>query len=71
MKNSFASYGELPLMLNAEDVASVLSISRANAYVLLHSADFPALHIGRRILVPRDNLISWIQANTKNKEKYQ
>ena len=67
MQNFFASYGDLPLTLNAEEVANVLSISRANAYTLLHSKGFPALRIGRRILVPRDSLISWIQANI-NKE---
>lgn len=67
MNKSFANYGELPLMLNADEVANVLSISRANAYALMHSRDFPVLRLGRRLLVPRDNLISWIQANT-NKE---
>lgn len=67
MNKSFANYGELPLMLNADEVANVLSISRANAYTLMHSRDFPVLRLGRRLLVPRDNLISWIQANT-NKE---
>ena len=67
MNKSFANYGELPLMLNADEVANVLSISRANAYALMHNRDFPVLRLGRRLLVPRDNLISWIQANT-NKE---
>lgn len=67
MNKSFANYSELPLMLNADEVANVLSISRANAYALMHNRDFPVLRLGRRLLVPRDNLISWIQANT-NKE---
>ena len=58
-------YDELPLTLCAEDVASVLGISRTNAYALLHQEDFPTLHIGKRPLVPRDKFIQWINDSTK------
>ena len=61
--NSFSSYNDLPLVLNATQLADVLSISRANAYNLLHREDFPTLHIGKRMLVPKDRLIRWIEAN--------
>ena len=54
------SYDQLPLTLSAEDVAAVLGISRTNAYVLLHREDFPTLRIGKRLLVPRDRFIRWI-----------
>ena len=53
---------ELPLALSAEDVAAVLGISRANAYTLMHSADFPTLPLGRRMVVPKDKLLAWIDA---------
>ena len=33
----YTSYSQLPLTLNADQVAAVLSISRANAYALMHS----------------------------------
>ena len=59
------SYEELPLTLCAENVAAVLGISRTNAYVLLHQEDFPTLHIGKRLLVPRDKFIQWINDSTK------
>ena len=60
------SYEELPLTLCAEDVASVLGISRTNAYALLHREDFPTLHIGKRLLVPREEFIQWIRENTNS-----
>jgi len=60
------SYDELPLTLCAEDVATVLGISRTNAYALLHREDFPTLHIGKRLLVPRDEFIQWIRENTNS-----
>ena len=58
--NEIRSYDDLPLTLSADDVAAVLGISRTNAYVLLHREDFPTLKIGKRLLVPRDRFIRWI-----------
>ena len=53
------------LCLCAIDVAAVLSISRANAYNLLRRDDFPTLHIGKRMVVPKDRFIQWIEKNTQ------
>ena len=67
---TYKNYDELPLMLNVVQVASVLGISRAGAYELVHSEGFPALKIGRcacRIVVPKDKLREWIDANTAQK----
>ena len=61
---TYKSFDELPLMLNVVQVAAVLGISRAGAYELVHSEGFPALKIGSRIVVPKDKLREWIDANT-------
>ena len=61
------NYDELPLMLNVVQVAAVLGISRAGAYELVHSEGFPTLKIGSRIVVPKDKLREWIDANTTQK----
>ena len=61
---TYKNYDELPLMLNVVQVAAVLGISRAGAYELVHSEGFPALKIGSRIVVPKDKLREWIDANT-------
>ena len=37
-----------------------LGISRANAYILLRSDGFPTLHIGKRMVVPKDRFLQWI-----------
>ncbi len=65
--SSFKNYDELPLMLNVVQVAAVLGISRAGAYELVHSEGFPTLKIGSRIVVPKDKLREWIDANTTQK----
>ena len=60
MTTTYTSYDQLPLSLCASDVAAVLNISRANAYTLMHSKDFPTIFIGKRMIVPRDKLIEWM-----------
>ena len=61
----YITYDQLPLMLNAEDVQSVLNISRAGAYQLMHRADFPTILIGKRMVVPRDKFLEWVEKNTR------
>ena len=61
MSTNYTSYEQLPLALSAEEVAQVLGISRANAYTLMHSKDFPTLTIGTRLVVPKDKLLVWME----------
>ena len=66
MTTTYTSLEQLPITLKAEEVAQVLGVSRANAYVLMHSADFPTLRIGKRMVVPKDKLIEWINKQIPN-----
>lgn len=67
MKNytNYSNYNELPLTLSVPEVAAVLGISRAGAYELVHSASFPKVKIGKRIVVPKDKFIQWIDAQVE------
>ena len=60
----YTSFDQLPVMLNADQLAVALGISRASSYILLHTAGFPVVRIGKRMLVQKDKLISWIEANS-------
>ena len=53
MENFYTHYDQLPIVLNADQLAQALGISRANAYQLMHSKGFPTLRIGKRMLVPK------------------
>ena len=64
----YKTYDDLPLMLSVPDLVDVLGISRAGAYELVKSEGFPSLHIGNRVLVPKEELIAWIKANTNRAE---
>ena len=60
MTTIYTSYNQLPLSLNANDIAAVLGISRANAYTLMRAKGFPTIFIGKRMIVPRDKFIEWM-----------
>lgn len=65
--SQYTSLDQLPLALSADDVAQVLGISRANAYNLMHSKGFPTIKIGKRMTVPKDKLIEWIDRQMSSK----
>jgi len=60
MTTTYTSYNQLLLSLNANDIAAVLGISRANAYTLMRAKGFPTIFIGKRMIVPRDKFIEWM-----------
>lgn len=67
MKHSiFKSRDELPMFLTVMDVADLLGISRASAYELVRTEEFPKLKIVEgRIIIPRDRLLEWLDEMTR------
>ena len=51
------------LTLSVEEAGKLLGVSRQIAYQLSRRSDFPTLHIGRRVLVPRKQLEAWMDRN--------
>jgi len=47
---------DLPAILTVDQVAVLLGISRGLAFAAARSGELPVVRIGRRILVPRDQL---------------
>ena len=69
MEKQFKNYDDLPLMLSVQDVSAVLGISRAGAYELVKSEGFPAMNIGSRIIVPKEDFILWIRKKVSAKKQ--
>ena len=57
----YKSNDELPLTMNAQDVAGYLNISLSCAYQVMNSRDFPVLKIGKRRIVTKEHFLEWIQ----------
>ena len=68
MTSKYTTYERPPLMLLVPEIAAVLGISRAVAYELARSKDFPSLRIGTRIVVPKDRFIDWINRRVEEKD---
>lgn len=45
--------------LNVSDLQSVLGVGRSTAYSLMRRADFPATHLGRKVVVEASALDAW------------
>ena len=54
-ESTFTNYDQLPLFLNA---------NISSAYELMHETGFPALRIGSRIVVPKEEFRRWVDAQT-------
>lgn len=66
MKNTvYTSYEELPLLLNVKQLADLLGVSDSSVYELIQEDDFPSVRIGKRIVIPKEELRQWISTNTK------
>ena len=59
--SNFKNYEDLPLFLNAELLAKVLGVAVSSAYELMHEKGFPSVRIGKRFIVPRDDLKRWME----------
>jgi excisionase family DNA binding protein len=55
-----ADIEKMSFTLNAKQVAEILGVARNTAYTLMHIEGFPTLHVGRRLLVPKDKLLQWM-----------
>ena len=57
----------MPDVMDAKLLAEALRISKAGAYTLLNSPDFPTLRIGGRKLVMKQDLLEWLRSQTNRK----
>lgn len=55
------------IALNVTDVAQMLGLSRPTVYKLCNREDFPVFRIGGRVLIPREKLKAWIEAQAEEK----
>ena len=62
-------WSNIPEVLQVNELAEVLNVSRWTAYELCRRPHFPAVRIGRRILVRKDQLQAWLDLQVKYNEK--
>ena len=60
MDSVYTSFDQLPVLINAEELAQLLGVSRTHAYTLMHAKNFPTIYIGKRMMVQKDHLLDWL-----------
>ena len=64
----YKTFDEAPILLNTQEAAELLRISINHLYsVIKTDKTFPIITMGRRILVPRDELQEWIKNSSIRK----
>lgn len=54
---------ELGAVISVDELSSVMKISRSKAYELVRKQNFPKLTYGKRILIPTEALLNWLNEN--------
>ena len=57
----YKSYDELPLIMNAQDVADALGITIFSAYELMKDKTFPSKRAGCRTVVTKEKFWHWLE----------
>lgn len=58
---------EEKLCLGVEEMGKRLGVSRAVAYELTRRKGFPAVRLGRRIVIPISELTAWLKRQSEGK----
>ena len=64
-RSMIKNYEELPMFINANLLSQLFGVSRASAYELMREKGFPSFRIGKRILVSKEDLKTWIESRTE------
>ena len=57
---------KMRITLTVAEAAELLGVSLPTAYELAHSEGFPTLRIGRKLLISRVGLESWVDRRASN-----
>lgn len=59
------------LTYTVPEIAELIGISKPKAYELINRADFPAIKIGRRIVIPKEEFVLWLGAEARGEHGQQ
>ena len=57
------SYDDLPLKLSVRELMTILYVGRNTAYELIHSGQIRSVRIGRRICIPKAEVLRFLKNN--------
>ncbi len=64
MEPKYRSFDDLPLTLRVEDLMPILDIGRNTAYELVRSGQIKSIRIGRKIRIPKAEVLAFLNHNS-------
>lgn len=58
----------MPVIMKVEDLQRAAGICKITAYELVKSDGFPKINVGKRILIPKEAFIKWINSKIEARE---
>lgn len=68
----FTDLQDLPAILSVKDVSKVLQVSEPKAREIVYSEGFPIINrvlTGRRLLIPKQGFINWLEGQYQYEDK--
>lgn len=57
----YHAYDEVPVILNAKEIAALLHMPISSVYFMFYAVDFPTVMIGSRKFVRKEKLFAWLE----------
>lgn len=64
MELKMLSVENLPFTLTVDQISELMGVSKPIAFRMVNRKGFPMIREGRRIIIPRDKFIEWINAKS-------
>ncbi len=58
------NFDDMPDIMSVEDLKKLFDIGINKAYEITKYKGFPAIHIGRKIIIPKKQLEQWLENQT-------
>ncbi|MDN5317243.1 MAG: hypothetical protein PWR08_1368 [Thermoanaerobacterium sp.] len=58
------NFDDMPDVMSVEDLKKLFGIGINKAYEITKYKGFPAIHIGRKIIIPKKQLEQWLENQT-------
>ena len=60
----YTNFDQVPMYMNAKNVADLLGLSPTSVYGLMKKRGFPTIRVGNRVVIPKDKFFEWAEKNT-------
>ncbi len=60
-KTKMTAIPKTQVTLTAKEVSKLMGLSLAKTYELTKRQDFPVIHVGKRLIIPTNSFLQWLE----------